>query len=331
VNIWLAALGYFLAYAPYSAFTKALSSGAAPGVESPISGIALLPVSTLASVLGMAAFLWGTGWWHAASTQRVGGVLVPMPTRYTTLSGLCTAVILMTTTLAYTFEGVSIVFVMLLMRGGVLVMAPLIDRLSGRRVRWFSWVALLLSMSALVVAFAERAGYDITVACAVDVGFYLLAYFVRLQFMSRLAKSSDVADNRRFFVEEQLVATPAALVMLGVMALFGPPGVREQLAFGFDGLDAGAGLAWGLVIGLLSQGTGIFGGLILLDGRENTFCVPVNRASSILAGVAAAWMLVGWLGQPAPGASELLGAGLVVAAILVLTLGPRYAARRAQS
>jgi len=331
VNIWLAALGYFLAYAPYSAFTKALSSGAAPGVSAPISGLSLLPVSTLASFLGMAAFIWGTGWWRAATIRRLGGLDLPTPTRYTMLSGICTAVILLTTTLAYTFEGVSIVFVMLLMRGGVLIMAPLIDRLSGRRVRWFSWVALLLSMFALLVLFAERAAYEITLACAVDVGFYLLAYFIRLQFMSRLAKSSAVADNRRFFVEEQLVATPAALMMLGLLAFLGPAEVSEPFALGFSGLDAGAGLAWGILIGLMSQGTGIFGGLILLDGRENTFCVPVNRASSILAGVAAAWLLVAWLGQRPPGASELLSAGLVVAAILVLTLGPRYGVRSVQT
>lgn len=322
MNIWLAALGYFLAYAPYSALTKALSSGVAPGAEAGVSGVALLPVSTLASLIGMMAFLWGTGWWKAAASRRVAGFPVPMPTRYTTLSGICTAVILLTTTLAYTFEGVSIVFVMLLMRGGVLIMAPLIDRLSGRKVRWFSWVALLLSLAALLVAFAERAGYAITFVCALDVGFYLLAYFVRLQFMSRLAKSSDVKGNRRFFVEEQLVASPAAMVFLLGLAALGPDDVSTQLMLGFRGLDLGAALGWGLAIGFLSQGTGIFGGLILLDGRENTFCVPVNRASSILAGVAAAYMLVFWLGSKPPGLTELVGAALVVAAVLVLSLGP---------
>ena len=44
---------------------------------------------------------------------------------------------------------------MLLMRGGLLVMAPLVDALSGRRVRWFSWVAFLLSLGALFVAFGK--------------------------------------------------------------------------------------------------------------------------------------------------------------------------------
>lgn len=324
MNIWLAAMGYFLAYAPYSALTKAMSSGALPGVPERITGIAILPVSTMASLVGMALFLWGTGWWRSATQFQFAGRSWPRATRYTVLSGLCTAVILMTTTLAYTFEGVSIVFVMLLMRGGVLVMAPLIDKLSGRAVRWYSWGALLLSIAALLVAFAERTGYDITATCATNVGLYLLAYFIRLQFMSRLAKSTTRGDNRRFFAEEQLVATPAALVLLGLMAALGPEALRHEIVDGFTGLGAGAALAWGAVIGLLSQGTGIFGGLILLDGRENTFCVPVNRASSILAGVVAAYLLVLFMDKAPPGATELIGAALVVAAILLLTLGPKF-------
>jgi uncharacterized membrane protein YfcA len=142
--------------------------------------------------------------------------------------------------------------------------------------------------------------------------------------MSRLAKSTTRGDNHRFFAEEQLVATPAALVLLGLMAALGPEALRHEIVDGFTGLGAGAALAWGAVIGLLSQGTGIFGGLILLDGRENTFCVPVNRASSILAGVVAAYLLVLFMDKAPPGATELIGAALVVAAILLLTLGPKF-------
>ncbi|MCA9528119.1 MAG: hypothetical protein KC549_17655, partial [Myxococcales bacterium] len=89
-----------------------------------------------------------------ASRLRVGRWSIPFPGRWTFLSGLCTAGIIATTTLAYTFEGVSIVFMMLLMRGGLLVLAPIVDKVTGRRVRWFSWAALAMSMGALLVAFS---------------------------------------------------------------------------------------------------------------------------------------------------------------------------------
>lgn len=81
-----------------------------------------------------------------------------------------------------------------------------------------------------------------------------------------------------------------------------------------------------MLIGVLSQGTGIFGALILLDGRENAFCVPVNRASSVLAGVlASAALAFAGLAQQLP-TSELLGAALVLGAIVALAIPRRKAA-----
>ncbi len=78
------------------------------------------------------------------------------------------------------------------------------------------------------------------------------------------------------------------------------------------------------VAGLCSQGTGIFGSLVLLDKRENTFCIPVNRASSVLAGVAASALLAGLLPMMRlPATGELLGAALMIGALVVLALPSR--------
>jgi hypothetical protein len=315
-SIWGFALGYFLCYAPYTALTKALSKGLLPGMEAGIPGFELLPLTVLSSLVGMIAFLSIMGWWKYATHRTVLGRPIPTPTRWTFLSGLCTATIIGTTTLAYTFRGVSIVFMMLLMRGGVLIIAPIVDAVSRRRVRWFSWAALGLSMASLLVAFAEDSGYEMTAIAIVDVAAYLASYFIRLRFMSHLAKSADATSNVRFFVEEQMVATPAIVLGLGVAALAG----SEELRRGFTTFFESGYVLEGIFIGLLSQGTGIFGGLILLDKRENTFCVPVNRSSSLLAGVVASYGLALVAGQPYPSRYELIGAALIVAAILFLTL-----------
>ena len=327
--IWLYAFGYFACYVPYSALTKALSKGAMPGQTMPVDGTTLLPLSVAASAVGMIAFLSVARWWRYASQRYLLGRLVPSPTRWTLLSGLCTAAIVVTTTLAYTFEGVSIVFIMLLMRGGVLVIAPLVDALTGRRARWYSWAGLLLSLAALVVAFAESGGYAITLTCAVDVAVYLLAYFVRLRFMTRLAKSDDDDVTRRYFVEEQMVATPAVLVALIALAVAheGPLGAALRAGF----FDVWSWPLWPEIalVGLFSQGTGVFGGLILLDKSENTYCVPVNRSSSILAGVLASFSLALFLGLSSPSAYQLAGAGLILLAIGFLTLPPLLARKRA--
>jgi drug/metabolite transporter (DMT)-like permease len=222
------------------------------------------------------------------------------------------------------------VFVMLLMRGGVLILAPVVDALTGRRARWFSWVGLGLSMAALVVAFVEQGGYAITLACAVDVTAYLGAYFVRLRVMSKLAKSHDREVTLRYFVEEQLVSVPAALGMLVLVALWGQGTFMQQVRAGFCEVPFGELLWPTLLVGVLSQGTGIFGTLVFLDPSENTFSVPVNRCSSILAGVVASVGLAVGLGGRWPSAHQLGGAGLVVLAIVVLTLGPRWMRSRAR-
>ena len=330
MRIWWFAFGYFACYAPYSALTKAVTEGGLPGQLRAVSGFELLPLTVLASMVAMMAFLWLSGWWRAAGRRRLFGLDVPVPSRWTFLSGLCSATIIGTTTLAYTFSGTSIVFMMLLLRGGVLALAPAVDALTGRRVQWFSWVALALSLGALVVAFAEKSGFHMTLLAGVDVLAYLLAYFIRLRFMSRLAKSADAGANRRFFVEEHIVSSPALLLFLGIGALIGGDGMLGELRRGFTELWATSGVVWeAILIGVLSEGTGVFGGLILLDKRENTFCVPVNRSSSILAGVAASLGLSALRGDPVPSGFELVGAGMIIGAIVFLTVPPMIAKRRA--
>ncbi|TQF13130.1 hypothetical protein FJV41_25535 [Myxococcus llanfairpwllgwyngyllgogerychwyrndrobwllllantysiliogogogochensis] len=331
LTIWVYAFGYFAAYAPYSALTKALSSGSLPGMEEGIVGFTLLPVSAATSMVGMFIFLTLKRWWRFAGHRKVLGLRVPSPGPWTFLSGMCSAAIIGTTTLAYTLEGTSIVFMMLLMRGGVLVLAPVVDVLSRRRVRWPSWVALGLSFSAVVVASGTDARATMTVVAMVDVGVYLLSYFIRLRAMSRLAKSEDKSLSTRYFVEEQMVATPFLVLVLAGVALWGGSAAALDIREGFTGMFARGRLLEEVLVGLLSQGTGIFGGLILLDARENAFSVPVNRASSVLSGVVATVGLSLFLGLPGVGTRELLGAALVMVAMSVLAVPTVLAARRREA
>jgi hypothetical protein len=327
LSIWWFAFGYFACYAPYSALAKLLSKGQLDGMAAPLDGFVLLPSTVLASVVGMFAFLTAMGWWRFATHRQLGPLSVPSPTLRTLVSGTCTAAIVVTTTLAYTFEGISIVFAMLLMRGGVLVIAPVVDALARRKVQWTSWTALGLSLLALLVVFAEKGGFTLSSSAALDIGIYLAAYFVRLRIMSGSAKSEDPDANTRYFVEEQMVATPLVVAVLSAWALLGSSPAAADLQRGFTDIWHEPALGWVLAVGILSQGTGIFGGLILLDKRENTFCVPVNRASSILAGLVASFASTLIFGASLPSTFELLGAALVVGAIVVLSV-PSLVKRR---
>src|SRR5262249_30697792 len=160
-----------------------------PGTGGPVSGIVLLPVSVIATMIGMLGFITAMRWWNFAGRRRVFGVSIPFPRLQTFLSGICMATIMATTTLAFAFGGLSIVLVLVLLRGGTLIIAPLVDAIVGRRVRWFSWAAMIISLAAVLVVLGDAANYKLSIAAAINVVAYLIAYFFKLQFMTRLGNS----------------------------------------------------------------------------------------------------------------------------------------------
>ena len=166
--MWALAFGYFAAYVPYAALTKALSSS-----EPPISGVALLPGSTLVSAIVMMGTLWAMGWLRHARHVRVGSLEVPAPRPLTLFSGIATAAIVVSTTLAYTFDGVSVALAMIAMRALVLVIAPIVDLATGRAVSARSWTALGLSLLALVVAaWGQPVGTSVSPPALLDLAAY---------------------------------------------------------------------------------------------------------------------------------------------------------------
>lgn len=319
--VWFFAFGYFAAYVPYSVLVKALSSGRLG--EDTFGGLSLLPWSAIASMVSMWITITILGWWKSAPTRTVLGRALPWPGRLQAFAGLCTAAIIATTTLAYTFEGISIVFAMLLMRGGVLLIAPIVDALTGRAVAWPSRIGLVLTLIALGVALKGDTGYALTGLAFLDIGAYLLAYFLRFRIMSRVAKSPDPEVNRSYFVQEQMIATPALVTLLIVGALLLPGAAGDALRTGFLSVPVSGAFLPILAIGLFSQGTGFFGSLIFLDARENAFCVPVNRASSLLAGAVAGFVLSGLYDFAAPTGRQLISAGIVTVAVVVLSIRPK--------
>src|ERR1041384_826821 len=170
--IWALGLGYYISYTPYSGLTKALSNGLLPGTNGPVKGPVLLPISAIATVIGMFGFITAMGWWKYAGRREFLGYQIPFPRRLTFLSGVCMATIMGTTTLAFTFGGLSIVLVLVLLRGGTLIIAPIVDFIVGRRVRWFSWTAMIVSLAAVLMALSDASSYTLAFAAAIDISAY---------------------------------------------------------------------------------------------------------------------------------------------------------------
>jgi len=313
LEIWLLGLGFYLFYTPYSGLTKALSNGLLTG--GPVKGPVLLPLSAMATVAGMFLFISVMGWWKYAGRREFFGVQVPFPRRLTFLSGVCMATIMGTTTLAFTFGGLSIVLVLVLLRGGTLIIAPIVDGIVGRRVRWFSWTAMLVSLGAVLVALSDASNYILTVAAVVDIAAYLAAYFFKLQFMSRLAKSDERTATLRYFVEEQMVASPLLVVTLVVLALIGGNDVMLGFREGLTTFVFTPGAFFAALVGLFYAALCICTTLIFLDRRENTFCMPMHCGSSMLSGFTATAILAYAYGQSAPTTAQTVSAGFIAIAL----------------
>lgn len=317
---------YFLFYLPNVIVTKLVTSLPHGAIGRPLTGLETLPASLILNTLMTYAFIWWSGWYRDANATTVGGVRVPIPTRYTLISGIGTALIVFTVPLSFTFEDVSVPFIQLLMRGDILIIAPIVDLMFRRRVNWWSWAALAMVAVALFVTLSARGGLNLPPLAILTVVLYTIGYFLRLTMMTRVSKTGDPASVRKYFVEEKVIALPAAVAILALISAAGFGNQAGQLSFGFVGVWADPVMIWLAVIALTLTVVSVFSVIILLDPRENAYCVPLERASSLIAGVAGSAILAAFWGLRAPSAAEYAGAAILIAAIVLLAVAPRLSA-----
>ena len=326
--LWLTCLLYIGCYVPYILITRLLATADVAELQRPLTGLEILPASLILSGLLTYLFAWLSGWWKAAACVRVLGLTIPVPTRWTALSGAGTALILFTVPLSYTFAGVSIPFMQLLMRGDLLIIAPLVDLVGGRKVRGYSWAALVLAAIGIFASVGERRGFHLPPLAWLTVALYTAGYFVRLTVMTKVAKTGEPGSIQKYFVEEKIVGIPLAVMALGALSLSGLGAQGGQLGWGFVRVwtseQLGAIAALAVLLFLVS----VFSIVILLDRRENSYCVPLERSSSILAGVIATGTLATFYGHKPLTWTDLPGALLLIAAIIVLSIGPRLSGMR---
>jgi protein-tyrosine-phosphatase len=312
------ALGYFLTYIPFAALTRALAQGLVPGVDAH-GGLTLLPAASIGVLIGMAGFLWASGWWRAIGVRELGGRRRRIPTRSMLVAGTAMAVIVATTILNYTFVGVSILFMLLMMRAGTLGIAPVVDIVRGRRIHGYAWAGLGLSALAVVIALAGVDAYALTIGAVLSLAAYLTGYVVRFRIMSRDAKVGDVAVDRRYFAEEQATAGVVLVLICAAFALVGAGPEMQALRDGFTEFLFTPAALLAILVGLFYSALYVFGTLIYLDPREYAWSVPVNRASSVFSVAIAAYALAWITVAEPPHYSTLVAAGIVLLAIAALS------------
>jgi hypothetical protein len=328
MSLELATLLYALAYLPYIVLTRMMATVPAADLGRPLTGLEILPAMLITGAMATYLFMWVAGWMRDVTRVRVFGVSIPLADRWTALSGLCTAVILFSVPLSYTFTNVSIPFIQLLMRGDLLLIAPVVDLVAGRRVRWWSWTALALVAFAMLIGFHARGSLGLPPLALFTVLVYTIAYFCRLWVMTKVAKNDDPNLLKRFFSEEKIVAFPLAILMLALLTLAGGSDQSGELRRGFIDVWTSDQIGYIAFCGAMVCLTGVFSAVILLDRRENSFCVPLERSASILAGIAGSVVLALAWAAKMPSVGEFVGAALLIVAICTLSFGPRLRGSR---
>jgi protein-tyrosine-phosphatase len=309
--VWAFAAGLVVFYTPYAGLAKAVTEGLIPGVPKGLVGLEILPAAILGTVLMACTILTTLGWWKYAS----------VPSFAVALSGFGLALIIGTTTVLYTFHGISIVLALILMRGGLLIMGPVVDLIYRRQVRWFSWAAFGISLGALGVALFMASDYSLPLLAALSLSAYLIGYALRTPCMTKLAKVRDTGVTLKYFVQEILVTIVLLPAIPAVIAIFGNNSASLALRRGFTTFWTmhPAAVVPVLLIGIFYACHNVFGTMIYLDGRENTFCIPLFCGASFLAGYSAILLLSALFAFRAPPMSQLISSGMIAFALVLLS------------
>lgn len=334
-----ATFAYFLAYLLFSAFTKYLSGT--------YNSYLLALASTFACVVVCCGGFAGEAF--VAFLHKRPPILLRTLARIlerdVVVAAACSAIVLIASTIAYGTAAVSLLLPLLLMKGGVLLWGPTVDWLRGTDVPLRARVVLALAAAAIVAALWQKVslahlGVGVALICAAA---YVVAYFPKIAVMQRHRGDVD-ADYVPFLLAEMTLTLALALPGALGIALVHYVGLQKGVGGAAAPLQALSAL-WRDLSALLrvpglyalaagSEGAGLFGGLLFLAPVGATLSVPLNRCTSLLAGVVATatlWVLKGGtlLEWASRNGYEVVGAAAMLVALAVGLSGRRAGADKA--
>ena len=216
-----------------------------------IGGTTYTFYNTIGGLLVCNAVVLIWGWYKFKSSDRIRilGVSVPKEFIYIIPSGLCTAIVIPTTTLMYTLP-ISIMVAMIIMRASIIVISRIIDEAQIRQgilkktVYWEENVAVVIALCAVALQMLnfkgaaamvqatgnyaaffgqlfvfDKSSFDFlgNSAAMTILYFYLIAYTIRIYIMNYYKNTRPkgaIYDTNGFFAVEQITST-AALVLAG--------------------------------------------------------------------------------------------------------------------
>ena len=301
-------LGYFVFYVitgiTVKYFTGAKDLGY-PGMHE----IEYLVYNTIGGSLIALSVALGLRWYRLKSIKylSVGRIKFPQEILYIIPSGVCTAIVIPTTTLMYMLP-ISVMVAMVIMRASVIVIGRVVDAVQIRQgiltkhvyaeENWGVVFAILAAAVNLLWVGAGDFDFVNSPVAVTILTSYIIAYAIRIYIMNYYKNTRPKGtklDNNGFFAIEQIAAT-ATMVLAGYVLFKSAEwlgSVNQQLIFfhssfadphPFWGWAVVAGFAYGLVAFF-----SVF--IFMFKGRTATFAGLVNRLTSLVAGTTATLIL----------------------------------------
>lgn len=329
--------GYFGSYVLTGILVKYFTSLREPR----LSDMAYLVNNTLGGSAFALVIVIAAGWIRMRSNQmrKFGPLTLPSEIVYIIPSGVCTAVIIPTTTLMYMLP-MSVMVAMVIMRGSVIVISRVVDAIQIRQgilvkqvyreENWAVVFALLaVATNVLLIPIATALGIPVPAPegafdflrspfALVVMGLYITAYSIRIYVMNYFKNTRGKGvplDNKGFFAIEQIAATVTMIVIVVVFVASGSsdPRIVELDRAVRDPVPLAilAGVPYGAVAFF-----SVF--IFMFQGRTATFAGLVNRLISLLGGVVATILLAALFGLPWPSLQDWVSVGFIAIAVAFL-------------
>ncbi|MDZ4803877.1 MAG: hypothetical protein SGI90_03300 [Candidatus Eisenbacteria bacterium] len=341
--------GYFVSYVATGMLVKYFTAIRQP----PMSELAYLVNNTAGSSILAVTTVLVLGWYRLQSNGPVtmAGLRMPGEYRYIIPSGVCTAVIIPTTTLMYLLP-ISVMVAMVLMRGSVIIISRAVDAIQIRQgilkktvfaeENWAVLFAILAVTTNVffipIVNALEARGIPAAASLGVSnrdrlgafdflssgpalliMGSYIVAYAIRIYIMNyyKNTRAAGVKqDNKGFFAVEQIAAS-LTLLLAGILLFFSQGLFGAGGAIALEFRSAVTHPRWDAVLSGIPWGIVAFFSvfLFMFEGRTATFAGLVNRLVSLVAGTTATLALALFFGQRPPKVQDWVAFAFILVAV----------------
>ncbi|HOI41507.1 MAG TPA: hypothetical protein PK523_01050 [Elusimicrobiales bacterium] len=284
-------------------------------------------------ICNLVVIIWGWYKFKSSDYTTLLGIRMPREFLYIIPSGVCTAVIIPTTTLMYVLP-ISVMVAMIIMRASVIIISRIIDSIQIRQgvlkktVYWEENIAVIFALIAVSIKmiYVKSGDFDFlhNAAAMTILGAYLTAYSIRIyifNYYKNTRKKDAIYDTKGFFAVEQISSTIAILIAGTVLFYSVDLAAADPKTFGFQFKDSlvNTPALWkeGILSGVPFGFAAFFSVfLFMFKGRTATFAGLVNRVTSLVAGTVAT-LVVWWLiaGQKPPAMEDWFGLAAIFIAI----------------